>query len=109
MNSMCTDVIEPYRDLAHEKGYPWSEYWDFLDSFVDLSSTEGLRKLEDYLSKRDFSPLTHEETRENETSNRFRTPSPGTFSSSILVKLSPDKKKRILILKDGLTHLFIHD
>uniref|UniRef100_A0A3Q3XAM9 LEM domain-containing protein n=1 Tax=Mola mola TaxID=94237 RepID=A0A3Q3XAM9_MOLML len=76
------------RDLAHEKGYPWTEYWDFLDSFVDLSSTEGLRKLEEYLSKRDFSPLTHEETGENETSNRFRTPSPGKpkkFCNSISV------------------------
>uniref|UniRef100_A0A3Q3X2G2 LEM domain-containing protein n=1 Tax=Mola mola TaxID=94237 RepID=A0A3Q3X2G2_MOLML len=76
------------RDLAHEKGYPWAEYWEFLDSFVDLSSTEGLHKLEEYLSKRDFSPLTHEETGENETSNRFRTPSPGKpkkFCNSISV------------------------
>lgn len=67
-----------YRDLAHEMGHPWAEYWDFLDSFVDLSSGEGLRKLDDYLSKKDFSSRTHEGAGENETSNRFKTPSPGT-------------------------------
>lgn len=66
-----------YRDLAHEMGHPWAEYWDFLDSFVDLSSGEGLRKLDDYLSKKDFSSRTHEGAGENETSNRFKTPSPG--------------------------------
>ncbi|XP_051806288.1 ankyrin repeat and LEM domain-containing protein 2 [Acanthochromis polyacanthus] len=76
------------RDLAHEMGHPWAEYWDFLDSFADLSSAEGLRKLEEYLSKKDFSPRTHEETGENETSNRFKTPSPGKpkkFCNSISV------------------------
>lgn len=76
------------RDLAHGMGHPWAEYWDFLDSFVDLSSAEGLRKLEEYLSKRDFSPLAHEEAGENETSNRFKTPSPGKpkkFCNSISV------------------------
>ncbi|XP_040010412.1 ankyrin repeat and LEM domain-containing protein 2 [Xiphias gladius] len=76
------------RDLAHEMGHPWAEYWDFLDSFVDLSSTEGLRKLEEYLSKKDFSLRTHEEAGENETSNRFKSPSPGKpkkFCNSISV------------------------
>ncbi|XP_047449051.1 ankyrin repeat and LEM domain-containing protein 2 isoform X2 [Mugil cephalus] len=67
------------RDLAHEMGHPWAEYWDFLDCFVDLSSAEGLHKLEEYLSKKDFNPRAHEEG-ENETSNRFKTPSPvGAF------------------------------
>ncbi|KAK9522372.1 hypothetical protein VZT92_018841 [Zoarces viviparus] len=76
------------RDLAHEMGHPWAEYWDFLDSFVDLSSTDGLRKLDEYLSKKDFSPRAHEEAGENETSNRFKTPSPGKpkkFCNSISV------------------------
>uniref|UniRef100_A0A671TGP4 Ankyrin repeat and LEM domain-containing protein 2 n=1 Tax=Sparus aurata TaxID=8175 RepID=A0A671TGP4_SPAAU len=76
------------RQLAHVMGHPWAEYWDFLDSFVDLSSTDGLRKLEEYLSKKDFSPLAHEEAGENETSNRFKTPSPAKpkkFCNSISV------------------------
>ncbi|KAK7895595.1 hypothetical protein WMY93_020920 [Mugilogobius chulae] len=76
------------RDLAHEMGHPWAEYWDFLDSFVDLSSAEGLRKLEEYLGKKDFSCRVYEEAGENETSNRFRTPSPGKlkkFCNSISV------------------------
>ncbi|XP_069562693.1 ankyrin repeat and LEM domain-containing protein 2 isoform X1 [Brachyistius frenatus] len=76
------------RALAHEMGHPWAEYWDFLDSFVDLSSAEGLRKLEEFLSKKDFSPRTHEKAGENETSNRFKTPSPGKpkkFCNSISV------------------------
>lgn len=97
---MCNNLNDIYRDLAHGMGYPWAEYWDFLDSFVDLSSAEGLRKLEEYLSKRDFSPLTHEEAGENETSNRFRTPSPGTFSCS----LHQENCKKLLKSEMGFTH-----
>ncbi|KAI7813234.1 ankyrin repeat and LEM domain-containing protein 2 [Triplophysa rosa] len=76
------------RDLAHELGHPWAEYWDFLDSFVDLSSAEGLKALEEYLSKKDFRERAHEEAGENEASNRFKTPSPGKlkkFCNSISV------------------------
>lgn len=82
-STLCNKVNNIYRDLAHGMGAPWAEYWDFLDSFVDLSSTEGLRKLEEYLSKKDFSPTTHEEAGENETCNRFRTPSPGIFPCTL--------------------------
>lgn len=59
-----------YRDLAHELGHPWAEYWEFLGGFVDLSTADGLRKLEEHLSQK-------EDAGENETSNRFKTPSPG--------------------------------
>ncbi|MBN3298920.1 ankyrin repeat and LEM domain-containing protein 2 [Amia ocellicauda] len=76
------------RDLAHEMGHPWAEYWEFLGCFIDLCSAEGLRKLEEYLNKKDFSERVQEEAGENETSNRFKTPSPGKpkkFCNSISV------------------------
>ncbi len=28
----------------------WSEYWNFLDEFVDITSAKGLQKLEEYLA-----------------------------------------------------------
>ncbi|NWU08653.1 ANKL2 protein, partial [Cephalopterus ornatus] len=64
------------RELAHELGFPWVEYWEFLGCFVDLSSQEGLRKLEEYLSHRDMSEKAQQETGENETCNRYKTPQP---------------------------------
>ncbi|XP_027748467.1 ankyrin repeat and LEM domain-containing protein 2 [Empidonax traillii] len=64
------------RELAHELGFPWVEYWEFLGCFVDLSSQEGLRKLEEYLSHREMSEKAQQETGENETCNRYKTPQP---------------------------------
>ncbi|XP_027699956.1 ankyrin repeat and LEM domain-containing protein 2 isoform X1 [Vombatus ursinus] len=61
------------RELAHELGFPWVEYWEFLDSFVDLSSQEGLRKLEEYLGQLEMSKRGHQEAGENETCNRPKT------------------------------------
>ncbi|XP_025068099.1 ankyrin repeat and LEM domain-containing protein 2 isoform X2 [Alligator sinensis] len=64
------------RELAHELGFPWVEYWEFLGCFVDLSSQEGLRKLEEYLSQREMSEKAQQETGENETCNKYKTPHP---------------------------------
>ncbi|XP_020859995.1 ankyrin repeat and LEM domain-containing protein 2 isoform X4 [Phascolarctos cinereus] len=61
------------RELAHELGFPWVEYWEFLDSFVDLSSQEGLQKLEEYLGQLEMSKRGHQEAGENETCNRPKT------------------------------------
>lgn len=40
------------RQLAHELHVQWSEYWEFLDQFIDLSTTAGLDMIENYLKKR---------------------------------------------------------
>ncbi|NWS69682.1 ANKL2 protein, partial [Crotophaga sulcirostris] len=64
------------RELAHELGFPWVEYWEFLGCFVDLSSQEGLRKFEEYLSHREMSEKAQQETGENETCNRYKTAHP---------------------------------
>ncbi|NXG15515.1 ANKL2 protein, partial [Grallaria varia] len=64
------------RELAHELGFPWVEYWEFLGCFVDLSSQEGLRKLEEYLNHHEMSEKAQQETGENETCNRYKTPHP---------------------------------
>ena len=36
------------RNVAKDLKVPWSEYWAFLDVFCDLTSQEGLEKLEEY-------------------------------------------------------------
>lgn len=40
------------KTLANKYHVEWKEYWPFLDSFVDLSSDEGLELLEKYLAYR---------------------------------------------------------
>ncbi|XP_040320113.1 ankyrin repeat and LEM domain-containing protein 2 isoform X2 [Herpailurus yagouaroundi] len=57
------------RELAHELGYPWVEYWDFLGCFVDLSSQEGLQKLEEYLAPQEVRNDA-QESGENEASHQ---------------------------------------
>ncbi|XP_054450163.1 ankyrin repeat and LEM domain-containing protein 2 [Pteronotus mesoamericanus] len=54
------------RELAHELGYPWVEYWDFLGCFVDLSSQEGLQKLEEYLVQQEVGRKAKKDAGENE-------------------------------------------
>ncbi|XP_012390961.1 ankyrin repeat and LEM domain-containing protein 2 isoform X1 [Orcinus orca] len=53
------------RQLAHELGYPWVEYWDFLGCFVDLSSQAGLQKLEEYLTQQEVGKKTQQDMGEN--------------------------------------------
>lgn len=38
------------RQLAHHENVEWREYWDFLDGFMDISSSSGLAHLETYLT-----------------------------------------------------------
>ncbi|NWW91580.1 ANKL2 protein, partial [Rhynochetos jubatus] len=76
------------RELAHELGFPWVEYWEFLGCFVDLSSQEGLRKLEEYLSHREMSEKAQQGTGENETCNRYKTPHPSGKSKKCCNSIS---------------------
>ncbi|XP_072839673.2 ankyrin repeat and LEM domain-containing protein 2 isoform X1 [Pogona vitticeps] len=61
------------RELAHELGFPWVEYWEFLGCFVDLSSQEGLQKLEEYLAQRELRDKVQQETGENEALHRYKS------------------------------------
>ncbi|KAK2586506.1 hypothetical protein KPH14_011401 [Odynerus spinipes] len=40
------------RNLAEEHHVSWKEYWNFLNDFADLRSTDGLVKLEKYFEQR---------------------------------------------------------
>uniref|UniRef100_A0A3B3QKG2 Ankyrin repeat and LEM domain-containing protein 2 n=1 Tax=Paramormyrops kingsleyae TaxID=1676925 RepID=A0A3B3QKG2_9TELE len=55
------------RELAHELGYLWEEYWEFLGTFVNLAAADGLEVLEGYLNKKDYSEADSEETRKSRT------------------------------------------
>nr|XP_009665005.1 PREDICTED: ankyrin repeat and LEM domain-containing protein 2 [Struthio camelus australis] len=76
------------RELAHELGFPWVEYWEFLGCFVDLSSQEGLRKLEEHLSHQEMSEKAQQETGENETCNRYKNPHPSGKSKKCCNSIS---------------------
>lgn len=64
------------REIAHSMGYTWAEYWDFLDSFVDLTTEEGLVRLEDYLQQKNIA-ITPQGTK-----NRTDSPAHGPTTSS---------------------------
>ncbi|XP_036384723.1 ankyrin repeat and LEM domain-containing protein 2-like [Megalops cyprinoides] len=86
------------RELAHELGLPWAEYWDFLHCFLDLSSSEGLQRLEEYLSGKDVSEHSQEENEDSDTSSQLRTPSSGKSknkSNSISVGVFLDEEGEV--------------
>ncbi|XP_057177124.1 ankyrin repeat and LEM domain-containing protein 2 [Triplophysa rosa] len=53
------------RELARELGFPWAEYWEFLNCFIDLSTDDGLKMLEEHLSA--CETFTGRERRSDET------------------------------------------
>ncbi|XP_032127270.1 ankyrin repeat and LEM domain-containing protein 2 isoform X1 [Sapajus apella] len=77
------------RELAHELGYPWVEYWEFLGCFVDLSSQEGLQRLEDYLTQQEIGKKAQQETGEREGCRDKATTS-GSNSISVRAFLDED-------------------
>ncbi|CAO2629430.1 Ankyrin repeat and LEM domain-containing protein 2 [Lemmus lemmus] len=71
------------RELAHELGYPWVEYWEFLGCFVDLSSQEGLQRLEEYLTRQEISKKAQQEIGENKSCLQDRASVFGNNSISV--------------------------
>lgn len=57
------------RELAHELGYLWEEYWEFLGTFVNLATADGLEVLEGYLNKKNYSEADSGETRRSRTND----------------------------------------
>ena len=49
---MMCNLFDLVRELAHNGKIPWVEYWNFLGCYADLSTPQGLEKLEDYLTKK---------------------------------------------------------
>nr|XP_011754631.1 ankyrin repeat and LEM domain-containing protein 2 isoform X1 [Macaca nemestrina] len=78
------------RELAHELGYPWVEYWEFLGCFVDLSSQEGLQRLEEYLTQQEIGKKAQQETGEREASCRDKATMSGSNSISVRAFLDED-------------------
>lgn len=49
------------RELAKSANVPWLEYWEFLGTYTDFSTTKGLQRLEKYLQKKfDKFPMDEE-------------------------------------------------
>ncbi|XP_067910747.1 ankyrin repeat and LEM domain-containing protein 2 isoform X2 [Heterodontus francisci] len=71
------------RDLAHEMGHPWSEYWEFLGCFIDLATPEGIRKIEEYLSKK-----AEQDGGDIYICNRFQGPLPSGKTSKYCNSIS---------------------
>ncbi|XP_021564076.1 ankyrin repeat and LEM domain-containing protein 2 isoform X2 [Carlito syrichta] len=78
------------RELAHERGYPWVEYWEFLGCFVDLSSQEGLQRLEEYLTQQEMGKKACQGTRDEAAYCPHGAPTPGNNSISVRAFLDED-------------------
>ncbi|XP_062930178.1 ankyrin repeat and LEM domain-containing protein 2 isoform X2 [Mobula hypostoma] len=87
------------RDLAHEMGHPWAEYWEFLGCFIDLATPEGIRKVEEYLSKKESTGRSEQEGGDIYICNRFKSsPSGGKsskYSNSVSVGAFVDSLEEI--------------
>ena len=86
MNRICFMYISLFhcsdsRELAHDQGIPWTEYWSFLGCYADMETESGLEKLEEYLTKRREMNLSNVDLRsktpENKEESVLKTPVKG--------------------------------
>lgn len=81
------------RTIAAKEKVPFNEYWHFLSSFIQLSSTEGLERLENYLKNKSELSLKENEGRRSRmafTSAKKTTKSRLSSSPDDLVKRKLD-------------------
>ena len=64
------------RSVAWDLNIPWCEYWAFFDEFFDLSTDDGLEKLENYFREQRDNMSEEASTPDNNTSSTT-TASPG--------------------------------
>lgn len=87
------------RELAHNGKIPWVEYWNFLGCYADLSSPQGLEKLEDYLAKKKDKILL---SRLSVTPQRLRN----VKSTDSAVLKTPESRQSSVVLKEKEDVLF---
>ena len=83
-----------YRDLAHAGRVAWTEYWHFLGCYADLSSYQGLEKLEAYLEKKKEKVIL---SRLSVTPQRVRS----VKSVSSVLKTPESRTSTIILNEDG--------
>lgn len=77
VNCILYQIFEPFfvcfhfRALATKENLPYAEYWDFLEDFVNLSTLEGLEKLEKYLQNKSTQRCWDGSSRVNENDNHI--------------------------------------
>ena len=69
------------RQIAHQKGVGWTEYWDFLGRSCDLSTPEGLRLLEEFLAG--LSPSSEHSTGVEDITQQFTKTTLSDSNSSL--------------------------
>lgn len=89
--------LTSYRDLAHTGRVAWTEYWNFIACYADLSSSQGLEKLEEYLAKKKEKVIL---SRLSVTPQRVRT----VKSVSSILKTPESRTSTIIFNEDGLQH-----
>lgn len=89
--------LTSYRDLAHTGRVAWTEYWNFLGCYADLSSSQGLEKLEEYLEKKKEKVIL---SRLSVTPQRVRA----VKSVSSILKTPESRTSTIILNEDGLQH-----